>query len=91
VTQDDSNTKQARLRAQGYVTAHEAADLMGVHVVTVHKLIEGKKLEALQVPAQRFGAWFVRRASIVAHLGPEAARALGIDPGDGAPPAPAAT
>lgn len=80
-----------RMHAQGFMPATEAAERAGYDISHIYRLIKG---DAPKVEGFRIGerAWYVKRASLVAYLGEQGAKALGLDqplPGE-APEAPAA-
>jgi excisionase family DNA binding protein len=62
------------LKDKGFVPAAEAARRTGVTVYTIYRWVNDKKIDGFQVATH----WFVSLASLVKHLGPKAAEALGI-------------
>lgn len=67
-------TTEAMMRAKGYITAAHAAELVGKTLGTVYNWIAAEKIEGLTVARARY----VRLSSLVQHIGPEGAKALGL-------------
>ncbi len=62
------------MRARGLVTVSAAADLAHVARSTIYRWLEAGKLKSQETGL----GIFVKRASLLEHLGPEACKALGI-------------
>jgi excisionase family DNA binding protein len=69
-----SRHQAALMEAQGYHTFTAAAGLLGVSRQTLYTWIRAGKLKATAVGDRRY----ISRAAMVAHLGPEGAKALGL-------------
>lgn len=67
-------THSASMEAQGYILATEAAALTERSARTIHNWIRSGKVEG----ARDGWAWWVKRDSLAAFLGPEVARAYGL-------------
>jgi excisionase family DNA binding protein len=65
------------MEAQGYHTFARAARLLGISRQTLYTWIEAGKLKPTQVGDRRY----IARAEMERHLGPEGAKALGLDGG----------
>jgi len=67
--------KQSEAMAtQGYMTAMEAAEKAGVNIATVYRWVEAEKIDGLKAGKH----WYVKVQSLIDHLGPELAKALGL-------------
>jgi excisionase family DNA binding protein len=62
------------MRARGFVSVTEAADLAHVARSTIYRWIDAEKIQAEETGL----GTFVKRVSLVKHLGPEACKALGV-------------
>lgn len=71
-----AESQESRLRKQGYVPASEVASKAGVNIATVYRWTNDEKVKGMSVGGRRFVLW----ASVLAHLGKEAAAALGLEP-----------
>lgn len=67
-------TQAEKLALKGYVTAREASELLGRHITSVYRMVQTKTVEGLHIGR----SWYVKRASLISYLGPDAARALGL-------------
>lgn len=68
-------SKQAdMMRAKGYMPAPEVATRLGHDVTAIYRMIEAGKITGLKVGGRRY----VLYSSLVAHLGKDAAKALGL-------------
>lgn len=68
------NTQTEAMRTRGFVSVTEAADLAHVARSTIYRWIDAEKIEAEDTGL----GTFVKRVSLVRHLGPEACKALGV-------------
>jgi len=67
-------TQARKLARSGYMTAREAADLIGRHVTSVYRMVQAGTVDGLHIGR----SWYVQRDSLARYLGPAAARALGL-------------
>jgi hypothetical protein len=66
------------MKQEGYVPAAKAAEVSGVVVTTIHRWIGAGKVEGSKVGDY----WYVTVDSLIARLGPVAAKAAGLLNGD---------
>lgn len=72
------NDKLTETMAQrGYMTAAQAAERVGVALSTVYRAVERGAVQGFK--AGDTGMWFVRRASLAAHYGPEVSAVCGLN------------
>lgn len=70
-------TKQeVAMLAKGYASVRIVADKIQVHFSTVYRLIQAEKLRGIQVGSKHY----VEIKSLLEHVGPEAAKLLGLVP-----------
>jgi excisionase family DNA binding protein len=62
------------MRARGLISVTEAAQLARSSRSTIYRWIDAEKIEVEQTGV----GVFVKRTSLVRHLGPEACKALGV-------------
>lgn len=67
----------AMMAKRGYMPAAAAAVRVGVAVSTMYRAVERGAVEGFR--AGDSGLWFVRRASLAAHYGPEVSAACGLN------------
>ena len=70
----EMSTQEKRLFEQGYVTVAYTAELLSVHIATVHRYIQSEKVKATQIGNK----YYIKLDSIVEYLGPEASKLLGL-------------
>lgn len=66
--------RDAEMRRKGYLKPTEAAELVHVHEMTVRAWARTGKVESVMLGPQRY----VKRASLLAHVGKAQCRLLGI-------------
>lgn len=65
------------MAVHGYMPAAQAAERVGVAVSTLYRAVQRGAVEGFK--AGDSGLWFVRRASLAGHYGPQVAKACGLD------------
>lgn len=68
------NTLDERMRERGYLPVPKVVSVTGLANHVVYRLIGARKVRSVKVG----GRIYVELASVVAHLGPEASKLLGL-------------
>lgn len=70
-------TLTQKMEAKGYLSVSRVAEMVGMSVHTVYRWIKADEVRGEKV----LGHWYVTRASVIAKLGPDQAKLLGLSNG----------
>jgi len=73
-----SKAQEDLMAKKGYITAAEAARRIGVTVSRIYEWLDENKLEGCCIGTGERPRRYVSSASLIACVGPEAAKALGL-------------
>lgn len=71
-------TQKQILVENGYITANDAARVLGISRPRMYQMLESKAIEGIEIGVGDHKRQYVRKQDLIDKLGPDAARVLGL-------------
>jgi excisionase family DNA binding protein len=71
-------TVKDKMRSKGFIPVSEAAKRVGMSIWYIYELLDSGKVHGVAVGTGRYARRFVEAKSLIAFVGPDAAKLLGL-------------